>query len=206
MSAYATPQETPCRTLKWESTGWENVSWGFHAVRRWSGTAILAYSRSGSFTERYIQKAYRNWFVLDVQWDRAQIKFPLEQKTIEVDHLAREYEVRAGVRGGLTVWSPDDSDCAKTALGFSLSNLERQGEDAIAGFRSIRYTGLRSKQEHMYLWLSPSLGCTQMKVLTFAHNSIGLQTSYSRLQLVLVKIGEPDKVLFEAPDGYRKVR
>ena len=58
----------------------------------------------------------------------------------------------------------------------------------------------------MYLWLSPSLGCTQMKVLTFAHNSIGLPTSYSRLELVVVKIGEPDKKLFEAPDGFRKVR
>lgn len=145
-------------------------------------------------------KVYRNWFVLDMQWDRAQVKFPLEHKTVEIDHLAREYEVRSGVRGGLTVWDPEDSDCAKTALRFSLSNLARQGEDTIAGFRSIRYTGLRSKQERIKLWLSPSLGCTQMRVLTLAHNSIGLPTSYSRLELVLVEIGEPDRILFEAPN------
>jgi hypothetical protein len=153
--------------------------------------------------ERYSQKAYRNWFFLDTRWDRAQIKFPQDQRTIEVDHMTTEYEIRSGVRGGLTVWDPGDSDCTKSAGAFSLSDLKRQGEDMIAGFRSIYYTGLRSKRERMYLWLSPSLGCTQMRVLSVGHNSIGLPTSYSRLELVLVRIGEPDKTLFEAPNGYK---
>jgi hypothetical protein len=124
---------------------------GISSVRRWSGSAVLAYSRSGPFMERYSQKNYRNWFVLDMQWDRAQIKFPLEQRTIEIDHTSKEYEVRSGVRGGLTVWEPDDSNCTKMALALSLSDLKRQGEDVIAGFRSIRYTGLRSKNEREYL-------------------------------------------------------
>lgn len=207
ISTCLTPQGTPCRTLKWQFNGWQNLSWGFHAVRRWNGTAVLAYSRSGAFMERYSQKAYRNWFLPDPQWqwDRAQIKFVREQQTIEVDHMAREYALRSGVRGGLTVWDAADSDCTKTALAFSLSDLKRQGEDVIAGFRSIGYTGLRSKHERTDVWLSPALGCTQMKVLTFAHNSIGLPTSYSRLELVLVRI-EPDERMFEAPAVYRKVR
>ena len=140
-----------------------------------------------------------------MQWDRAQIKFPQEQQTIEVDHLAREYEIFSGVRGGLTVWNPDDPDCTKMAVAFSLSDLRRQGEHFIAGFRSIGYTG-RSKHERWYVWLSPALGCTQMRVVTSVHNGIGLPTSYSRLELVSVRIGEPNKTLIEAPNGYRKAR
>jgi hypothetical protein len=206
VGACLTPQGTLCRTLKLKSTGWENVSWGFHAVRRWSGSAVLAYSRNGPIMEQHTQQNYRNWIVRDTQWDHVQIKFPLEQRTIEIDHSSKEYQVRSGVRGGLPVWDSDDSDCAKMALAFSLSDLKREGETVIAGFRSIRYTGLRSKKEREHLWLAPSLGCTQMMVVTSAHNTFGLPTAYSRSEVVSVRLGEPDKALFAAPKGYRESR
>jgi hypothetical protein len=45
-----------------------------------------------------------------------------------------------------------------------------------------------------------------MRVVISAHNGLGLPTSYSLFEVVLVRIGEPDKVLFEAPTGYRKIR
>lgn len=59
--ACLTPQGTLCTTLKWKSTGWENASWGFYAIRRWSGSAVLAYSQNGPIMERYTQQNYRNW-------------------------------------------------------------------------------------------------------------------------------------------------
>ena len=60
VGACLTPQGTLCRTIKWKSTGWANVSWGFHAIRRWSGSAVLAYTGTGSSVERYTQQTYRN--------------------------------------------------------------------------------------------------------------------------------------------------
>jgi hypothetical protein len=114
--------------------------------------------------------------------------------------------VRSGVRGGLPVWASDDSDCAKMALAFSLSDLKREGENVIAGFRSIRYTGFHSKNEREYIYLAPALGCTQMMVVSSGHNSFGLPTSYSLSEVIFVRIGEPDEALFEAPTGYKEIR
>jgi hypothetical protein len=156
--------------------------------------------------ERYTQRNFRNYFIADNWWDRAHIKFPLEQRTIEVDHSSREYEMHSGVFGGLPVWDAADTDCSKLATAFSLSDLKRVEETIIAGFRSIEYTGLRSKTERRYIWLAPSLGCTQMKVIAYDHNWLGLPTSYSRLEVVSVRIGEPDTALFQAPSGYREIR
>lgn len=156
--------------------------------------------------ERYTQQIYRNWLFRDGDWDRAQIKLPLEQRTVEIDHSSKEYETHSGLRGGMPVWDTDDRDCAKMASAFALTDLKREGESVIAGFRSIRYTGLRSRNEREYVWLAPALGCTQMMVVKSAHNGFGLPTSYSRSEVIFVRIGEPNKALFEVPTGYRETR
>src|ERR1035437_6812887 len=168
--ACLTPQGTLCRTIRWEDSGWENVSWGFHALRRWSGGAVLAYRRDGAILERYNQRNLRNYFIADGEWDRAQIKFPLERRTIEVDHFSHEYWIRPNVPGGSPVWDAADSDCSKLATAFLLSDLRRVGEAKIVGIRSIEYTGLRPKGERWYVWLAPSLGCTRMKDTRLDHH------------------------------------
>jgi hypothetical protein len=205
--ACLTPQNTACRTLRWEGSGWENTSWGFHAVQRWRGSTVLAYRRDGGIMERNSRREWHNYVVLKSDWDTAQIKFPKDQRTIAIDHKDKVYSERAGVRGGLPIWEPEDADCTKLALRFELSNLKRVlGETVIAGIRSIQFTGIRSKTERVSVWLAPSLGCTQMRVVSSGYNSFGLPTSHSRLEVVSARIGEPDITLFQVPAGYRRVQ
>jgi hypothetical protein len=151
--------------------------------------------------ERYTQRNFRNYFIADGGWDRALIKFPLDQRTIEVDYSSQGYEIRPVVPGGSPVWDSTDTDCSKLATKFLLSDLRLVGEATIAGIRSIEYTGLRPKSERWNVWLTPSLGCTQMKVIRYAHNRFGLPTSYSRSEVVAVQVGEPDTKLFQARIG-----
>jgi hypothetical protein len=205
--ACLTPQNTACRTLRLEGSGWENTSWGFHAIHRWSGSATLAYRRDGAIMERNSRREWRNYLTLESDWDTAQIKFPAQHRTIRIDHRAREYSESVGVRDGLPVWDTGDSDCTKTALQLGLSDLKRYaGETVIAGIRSIQYTGMRSKSEQAWAWLAPSLGCAQMRVVTTDRNSVGLPTAHSRIEVVSARIGEPDATLFQVPPGYRRDR
>jgi len=157
--------------------------------------------------ERNSRREWHNYVILKSEWDTAQIKFPKEQRTIAIDHTAKEYSERSGVRGGLPVWDPADPDCAKLALRFKLSNLTRvTGENVIAGIRSIQYTGMGSKTQRVSVWLAPSLGCTQMRSVTSDQNSIGLPTAHSWMEVVSARIGEPDTTLFKVPAGYRQTR
>lgn len=201
-----TPQGTLCRTIRWEASGWANESWGFHAISRWSGSAVMACRADGAIMERYSQRIYRNYFVLDIKYDRGLIRFPVEMRTTEVDHEAEEFSSRSGVPGGFPVWDADNKDCTKTASRFELDGLEQVGEETVSGVRSIKFTGSRSESEYMYLWLAPSLGCTQMRVISKAHNSFGLPTLYSRQEVKSVRLGEPDAELFRPPSSYRRVR
>jgi hypothetical protein len=201
-----TPQNTMCRTLRWDGSGWENTSWGFHAVRRWRGSTILSYRRDGAIMERNSRREWRNYFILTSHWDTVQIKFPLEHRSIRIDNKTREYYERPVVPGGSPVWDAQDTDCAKLALAFDLSDLRRvTGETVIAGIPSIEYTGKRSKTERYSVWLAPSLGCTQMRVVTNDHSSFGLPTSHSQFEVVSARLGEPETGLFQVPTGYRRV-
>jgi hypothetical protein len=205
--ACLTPQNTLCRTLRWEGSGWENTSWGFHAIHRHSGSTTLAYRRDGAIMERNSRREWCNYVILESDWDTAKIKFPAEQRTIEIDHGAREYSERVGVPGGVPVWDPDDVDCSKLASHLGLSDLKvYAGETIIAGIRSIQYTGMRSKSERASVWLAPTLGCTQMRVVIIDHNSFGLPTARSWFEVVSARIGEPDATLFQVPLVYRRNR
>ena len=90
------------------------------------------------------------------------------------------------MRGGSTVWDATDPYCEKYVQGFLLSDVKRVGESVIAGVRSIEFTGARADGEQHWVWLAPTLGCTQMKAITYNHNSFGLPTSYSRLEAIFV--------------------
>jgi len=161
----------------------------------------MACRADGAIMERYSQRNYRNYLVLDSQWDRQFIKLVPEQRTIEVDHRAREYESRDRVRGGLPWWDPTNKDCVKSASG-----LQRVGEETIAGVRSIKFEGSESKTLRTQLWLAPSLGCTQLKLISYDYNKLGLPISYFRREAKSVRLGEPDAGLFRAPTSYRRIR
>jgi|SRR5579872_4284764 len=199
-----TPQGTLCRTIRWEYTGWENQSWGFHAVKRWTGSQTLSYRRDGSTSERDIQQTFRNYVIPSGGWDIANIRLLGQGETIEIDNAARKYEVRSGVLGGLTVGNPSDQVCEQYASAFGLSDLKRIGGVVIAGVRSIEYAGARSTTRLVTVVLAPSLGCTQMRKIDRSYNRLGMPTAYSRSEVVSVQIGEPDPVLFQVPKGYRQ--
>ena len=199
-----TPEGTLCRTIRWETTGWENVSWGFHAIARWTGTTTLAYGRDGRSYERYASRSFRNYVIDEGQSDRAMIGPPWPERTVEIDHVEKTYRL-SGVHGR-PIWGSDDPDCAKMSRNFLLTDLRRGGEAIIAGVRAIEYTGRRSASEAHTYWLAPSLGCTQMKVLVSRHNSLGLPTFSSREEVTLVQMGEPEPALFQVPPNYRPVR
>lgn len=154
--------------------------------------------------ERYSQRNFHNYLIPDTHWDRAFIKYPSEQRTIEVNHESKEYKIRSGVRGGISVWDSTDTDCSKMASAFGLSDLRRAGEATIAGFRTIEYMGSgKFEAKRMYVWLAPALGCTQVRTISYSHNGFGLPTSYCRLEAVWVQIGEPDSKLFQLPSNDR---
>jgi hypothetical protein len=201
-----TPQGTLCRTIRSEGSGWENRSWGFHAVERWHGSTTLSYRRDGAWLERNARQSFKNYVVPAGSWDLAKIKLPGQNETIEIDHTAREYEIRSGVRGGFAVWDPDDADCAKLAAKFALSGLKHIGEVVIAGVRAIEYTGKRSSTNRIMVALAPSLGCAQIRYIERDYNRFGLPTSFHRFEAVSVQIGEPDTTLFRVPSGYRRVK
>jgi hypothetical protein len=137
--------------------------------------------------------------------DLAQIVLPSQNETIKIDYITKEYEIRSGVRGGLTVWDPDDADCAKLATAFALSGLERVGDVVIAGIRAIEYTGKRSSTRRVTVALAPSLGCLQMRNIDRDYNRLWLPTSSHRSEVVFVQIGEPDPALFQIPRDYHPV-
>lgn len=199
-----TPEGTLCRTMRWEASGWENMSWGFHAIARWTGTTTLAYGRDGGSYERYASRSFRNYVIDDGQWDRAMLGPPWPEHTVEIDHLKKTYRL-SGIYGR-PVWEGDDPDCAKNARRFLLTEVRRGAEADIAGIRSIEYTGRRSERETHTYWLAPSLGCAQMKAIVSSRNSFGLPTKYSRIEVTSVRLGEPEPSLFRVPAGYRPER
>ena len=95
---------------------------------------------------------------------------------------------------------------AKTAAALLLTGLKRIGEATIAGVRSVGFTGLRSRNDRRYVWLAPSMGCTQMRVIEHAENSFGLPTSHTQSEVISIELGEPDAALFKAPSGYRQAQ
>jgi hypothetical protein len=198
-----TPQGTLCRTIRWEGSGWENRSWGFHAIERWRGSTTLSYRRDGAWIERNARRTFRNYVVSTARWDVTQIKVPDRKETIELDNASHEFEIRPGVRGGVAVWDSDDPDCAKLATKFELSELTRLGEVMIAGVRAIEYRGKRSATRRITVALAPSLGCTQLRSLDRDYNRLGLPTSWNSFEAVEIRVGEPDPTLFEIPKGYR---
>jgi hypothetical protein len=200
--ACLTPQGTLCRTIRWEEGGWENQGWGFFAVERAHGSTTLSYRRDGAVLERNTGGAFKNYVVPTWSVDLAEIKIPSQNETIKIDYIAKEYEIRSGVRGGLTVWDPDDADCAKLAKAFALSGLERVADVVIAGIRAIEYTGKRSSTRRVTVALAPSLGCLQMRNIDHDYNRLWSPTSSHRSEVVSVQIGEPDPALFQVPRDY----
>ena len=204
-AACRTPHGTLCRTIRFESSGWVNGAWGFHAVGRWRGTAVLSYRMDGGILERYSQRNYRNYFFNDGSWDRSQIRFAHEQQTIDIDHFSREYRVRPVFVGGSPVWHSGDADCSGMAARFLLTDLRTLGETMIAGVRSVGFLGRSRQGAPKEIWLAPSMGCSQMKVLESTFNSLGLPTSHSRIEVVNVEIGDPDPALFQNPLGHTRI-
>jgi hypothetical protein len=154
--------------------------------------------------ERYAQRSFANYLIPSGNWDVAKIKLLGQNETIEIDHKAKDYEVRPGVYGGLTVWDRNDPECAHMATAFALSGLRRIGEVFIAGVRSIEYTGKRSSTRRITVALAPSLGCTQMREIDRDFNSLGLPTSFNHSEVVSFQIGEPDPALFQIPKDYNQ--
>lgn len=199
-----TPQGTLCRTMVWESSGWANESWGFHAIGRWSGTVTLAYGRDGRTYERRAQRTFRNYVIDAGQWHRAKVYLAGAEHTVEIDHEERTYRF-SGIHGW-PVWDRDDPECAKKSQHFLLTDVRRGREAMIAGIRSIEYTGRRSDSETHTYWLAPSLGCSQMRAVISGRNRMGLPTMSSHTEVTSVRLGEPEPALFELPAEYRQTR
>jgi hypothetical protein len=204
--ACLTPQGTLCRTIRWEYTGWENRSWGFHAIERQNGSNTLAYRRDGAALERHTSRSFKNYVIPLASWDISKIKLPAQHETIEIDHTARSYDTHPGVRGGYPVWDPNDPDCIQNAKAFGLSDLKRADEVVIAGVRSIEYTGVRSSTSRTTVALAPSLGCTQMRYTYRDYNRFGLPTASTQFDVVSVQVGDPDPALFQVPKDYHEKR
>jgi hypothetical protein len=199
-----TPQGVHCRTIKWEVSGWANLSWGFLDIERWHGTTTMAYRKDGSSLETSAQEMFKRYVVPADNFSIARIKFAESNQTIELDNVRKRYKLRSGVPRGISVWSPGDQDCTKTLRLYGLSDLRSLGPVVIAGEQAEEFTGKRSKTHRITVALARSLGCTMMRMTDSDYNGFGLPTRSLQVQAVSIQIGEPDPALFEVPKDYRQ--
>src|SRR5437762_2304947 len=84
--ACVTPDGTLCRTLVYESSGWVNSGWGFHAVDRYADRTTAAVRSDGAALLRIVHRGFKYHVVPSGNYDRTRIVFPGQQRTIEIEN------------------------------------------------------------------------------------------------------------------------
>src|SRR5258708_26314755 len=72
---------------------------------------------------------------------------PESNQSTYLEGGSKEYSVRSGMRGGLTIWTSDDLDCSNYAKALALSDLRRGRNTTIAGLPTVKYIEQRSLTE-----------------------------------------------------------
>ena len=203
--ACVTPQGSLCRTLVYESSGWANRSWGFHAVERYTERITEAAGSSGATLLRIVHRSFNYYFIPSESYDRTRIVIPAQRQTLEVDRGRREVRDLGGVWSFAEYWT-DDVDCRKRAA-LAGENWRQTGERPIAaGLRAIEYSYESSDHRvEQRIAFSPEIGCTAVRFSLFRRNAAGLPVSEDRLMLVAATLGEPDPTLFSVPAEFRRV-
>jgi hypothetical protein len=87
--ACLTPTGTLCRTLVYETSGWTNRSWGFHAIERYRQRETEAIGSDGNAMIRVSCQGFKYYVVPSGNYDRTRIIPPARQQTFEIEHTLR---------------------------------------------------------------------------------------------------------------------
>jgi hypothetical protein len=204
--ACLTPNGTPCRTLTFESSGWENRSWGFHAVDRYADRTIAAVRSDGSALLRIAHRGFKYHLIPSGSYDRTRVVLPAKRETFEIEHSLKETRELGGVWSFADYWT-DETDCNERATMAGARWRRTSNNLTVAGERAIEY--LYETPDHRIVQriaFAPSLGCSAVEYRLSQRNAAGLPISENYLKLVSATLGEPEAVLFAIPSDYRKVR
>ena len=203
--ACLTPSGAPCRTLVYESSGWVNRSWGIHAVERYRDEYTEAVQRDGTAMLRMSHRSFRFYVFPTGNYDRARIVFPLQRRTVELEHSLRERREMGGVWWFLERWK-DESDCITNATSAGQVRRKSGRTPTVAGIHSVEYI-YESTDHHVVqrIAFAPSLGCTAVEFSLSERSDASLPVSESTLRLTSATLAEPDHALFAIPTVYKLV-
>ena len=204
--ACVTPTGTLCRTLEYESSGWANRSWGFHAIERYRDRLTEAVRSDGTAMLLISHRSFRLYVVPSESYDRARIILPAKRETFEVEHSLKEYRKLGGLWWFSEYWT-DESDCSQRATLAGEMRRKTGKELILASIRAVEYVYETADDRIVQrIAFAPSLGCTAVAFSLSTRNHAGLPTSEDQLRLVSATLGEPDQKLFAIPGDYHVMR
>jgi hypothetical protein len=119
-----TPTRTLCRTFIYESSGWANRSWGFHAIDRYQDRLTEAVRSDGTAMLRVSHRSFKFLVVPSVSYDRTRVIFPAKHQTFEFEHSLKEVREMGGLWRFAEYWS-DEPDCSdRAALAGEIGRID----------------------------------------------------------------------------------
>lgn len=204
--ACITPAGTLCRTLVYESSGWANRGWGFHAIEWFHERSTTAVRSDGATVLRIAHQGFKYWLIGSEHYDRSRIVLPAQQRTIEIEHSRKEFREMGGVWSFVEFWT-DEPDCSQRAANAGETARKTGEQPIVAGIPAIEYIyGADDRREVQRIAFAPSLGCTAVAFSMSQRNASGLPVSEHKLRLVTSSIAEPDASFFTIPTDYQLVQ
>jgi hypothetical protein len=200
--ACVTPTGSLCRTLVYETSGWENRGWGFYAIERYRDRITEAVRSDGAAMLRTSHESFRYFLFPAESYDRTRIVILPKRQTFEIDYSLKEVRNLGGLWQFSEYWT-DETDCGKRALMAGKMARKTGKELMFAGVRAVEYVyESADHRSFQRIAFAPSLGCTTVRFNRSRRNATGLPFSEYELRLVSASLNEPDLTLFAIPTDY----
>jgi hypothetical protein len=190
------------RTLRFQIDGWQNQSWGLHAIDRQRIRCEVAVASDGSRMNRCEYELFHHYFFPDGRGMDRNLYLRSENAGFHIDDTTRM------VRGGpcSCTWKPvsalaDDNKCRRTAEA-RLSEGKSIGTGQIAGYEVVQYRAVDEKGAETRLSLAPGLACEVMEEIHTSPGTLGIPGAKWQYRVTSYKPGEPDRNAFRLPVGY----
>ncbi len=209
-AACIAPDSSPCRTLEYDTSSWDEGSGQRYRLHR-----VEAVAGGGRAMIRESREIFRLYLLAAKVYDRARIILPAQQRTVEVEYTHREFQDLGGLWWFNGRWS-GEADCFRRAAvqeieGAVLANgFQKSGRVVqVAGVAAIEYVRRYQREGRMIAEtkaLAPALGCTEVSFVRAERNAYGLPVAGFVSELTALAWDEPHRELFEVPGNYREVR
>ena len=200
-----TPIGIPCSTIRYETRQW--VVGGLTRLAYFTSSSTAATRSDGSRVSIDASEAYG--MLRDSRKTGGTFMYMASgDRVIRIDHERRTISYRQPI-----IWHDrpyrrskhGDATCA-TGILHQGTDFKLAGDGVIAGIPTKKWDrgdGLFWYEES---YLAPSLDCAVLKHYVVRRNRLLIPTFITSMEVVSVRLGEPDAGLFDIPVNYQEVK